>query len=446
MSVETIRAVENTAQYGFRNGVFALVTAAWTFGLFGFVEAEESGDQKGEPTAKVGLSLLAQEAFANNPRIKSARSQWKAAIERYPQAVALPDPMLGYGYFARSVETRVGPQRHRFGLKQKFPYPGKRRLKGEIVRKDVEIARLRYEATVRDVIVDLKTSFHELLYLEAAIEVTRQNQELLGHVLRIANAHYAEDKTSLNDVLRAQSQLGQLEYDLITLKELALTETTNLNALLSRPPETPLKPAAGLHFQELKTPLGSLYKRALEQRQEIQIARQKVERGDKAIDLAEKLNKPDFTVDLLYIETGSALMPTEDDGKDPLIIGFGVNIPIWGTRNRARVLEARHVRDAAAMSVRDLENKTQAMVKTIYFKLENSRRLVELYRDQLIPQAKKSVEISENWYRDGKGSFSDFLETQSVWLNFNLAYQRALADYAKNLARMEQVVGGRVGE
>ena len=418
----------------------------WALFLPGGAMAE--GDVGQEPEQAVGTSLatLIQEAFETSPRIKSARSRWQAVVERYPQVVALPDPMVAYGYFAQSVETRVGAQRHRIGLKQKIPYPGKRRLKGEVVRKDVEIARLGYETAVRDVIVEIKTSYHELHYLNAAIELTRQNQELLKHVLRIATTQYAEDKATLNDVLRAQTQLGQLEYDLITLKELALTETTRINSLLSRSPEMPLRLAAPLPYRELDTPLASLYKQALEQRQEIQIARKRVERGDKAVELAHRLNRPDFTVDLLYIETGGALNPTPDDGKDPLVIGVGVNVPIWGAKNRARVAEARYAREAASMGVRDLENRTQAQVKTLYFKLENSRRLVELYRDQLIPQAKKSMELSETLYRDGKGSFTDFLETQSVWLNFNLAQQRAIADYQKSVVKLEQVTGGVIGE
>jgi len=434
---------------------FALPRTAWhrtcaiavSLLLTRYTPAEADRDaQSTEPARATALSALIEESFAQSPAIRSARSRWRAAIERYPQAVSLPDPMLSYGYFARSVETRVGPQRHRFGLKQKLPFPGKRHLKGEIARKDVEIARLRYEAAVRDAVVDVKSSFHELLYLRAAIELTRQNQDLLAHAVKIAEARYAENKVNLSDVLSAQSQLAQLGYDSITLKELQATEKTRLNLLLDRPPEAPLVVSPETPLKVEQRALDRLYRSALANRQEIQIARLKVKRGEKAIGLAEKLNKPDLTVDLLYIETGSALRPTEDDGKDPLIIGFGISVPIWGTRNRARVLEARHVRDAVAMSVRQIENETQASVKTIYFKLENSRRLIELYRDQLIPQARKSMEISENWYRDGKGSFSGFLETQSVWLNFNLAYQRVRADYAKNLAEMEQVVGGVLSE
>jgi outer membrane protein TolC len=51
------------------------------------------------------------------------------------------------------------------------------------------------------------------------------------------------------------------------------------------------------------------------------------------------------------------------------------------------------------------------------------------------------MEIAETWFRQGESSFSDFIETQAVWYNFQLAYARARADYGKYLARLEGFVG-----
>ena len=51
------------------------------------------------------------------------------------------------------------------------------------------------------------------------------------------------------------------------------------------------------------------------------------------------------------------------------------------------------------------------------------------------------MEVAETWFKTGKGSFSGLLETQAVWLNFNLAYQRALSDYYQRIAQLEKLVG-----
>ena len=54
------------------------------------------------------LPSLIRVAVNRNPKVKAAKARWQATIEQYPQVTALPDPMFMYGYFLRSVETRVG--------------------------------------------------------------------------------------------------------------------------------------------------------------------------------------------------------------------------------------------------------------------------------------------------------------------------------------------------
>ena len=86
-------------------------------------------------------------------------------------------------------------------------------------------------------------------------------------------------------------------------------------------------------------------------------------------------------------------------------------------------------------------NETQTKIRALFFKLENALRIMELYGKELLPQAAKSMEIAETWFREGESSFSDFIETQAVWYNFQLAHARAQADYGKYLARLEGLVG-----
>jgi hypothetical protein len=51
------------------------------------------------------------------------------------------------------------------------------------------------------------------------------------------------------------------------------------------------------------------------------------------------------------------------------------------------------------------------------------------------------MEIAETWFREKQSAFSEFIEAQAVWYNFELALARAHADYGKYLARLERLVG-----
>ena len=399
-----------------------------------------------EPLAEgVDLPTLIRLAVERNPKLKVARTNWQATIEKYPQVTALPDPMLAYNYFVRSVETRVGPQRHRLGISQAFPYPGTLDAAGRVTLKEIEIARVQYEQAMRDLIVDLKLSYHELVYLQRAKQVTEQNQQLLSQILQMANTRYASGEATLNDLLKAQSQLAQLAYDLILLRELEEVEQANINALTSGASTQPFGAPAPVPYTLLDIPISDLEAKALAGRQELQIAHLMIQKADEAIELAKLKTKPTLKFNLMTVETGGALMPdTLDSGKNPISIGVGISIPWSSTKNRSQIQEAELNHSAAVENKRSIEDQTRANLKKVYFRLENAQRLVDLYEDTLIPQAESAIQIAETWHQEGTKSIAGVLETQSVWLNFNLARLRAITDYQQNLARLERLVGGSI--
>jgi len=396
---------------------------------------------------RLELPTLIRIAVDRSPKVSAARARWQATIEKYPQVTALPDPMFMYGYFVRSVETRVGPQRHRISFSQAFPFPGTLDTAGQVVKKAIEIERVKHEQVIRDLIVELKLSYHELAYLQRAVELTRQNQELIASILTIATARYAEGKTTLNDVLKAQSQLAQLEYDLVLLEELQHVEQANIKGILSIPSATPLGATVPVAYEPLDVALADVEKQALSKRQELRIAALTVEKATEGIALAELQTKPMLKLDLMTIETGDALMvDAPDSGKNPFTIGIGVTIPWSGLKNSSKVREAQQNHEVVTANKHSLEDETKVALRKVYFRLENARRLIELYETTLIPQAGAVIEVAETWHQEDFKSIMGFLETQSVWLNFNLARLRAIADYQQNVARLEQLVGGKLDD
>ncbi len=399
-----------------------------------------------ELAAELDLGQLIALAFKDNPRLRAAKLSWEAVIEKYPQVTAYEDPILRYSYFIEELETRVGPQEQKFSISQAVPFPGKLSLKGDIVAREAQIARLEFERQTRDLIVELKDAYYELLYITQAIEITRQNKDLVAHLAKIGTTDYAVDGTTLNDVFKAQSQLAQLSYDLILLTEFKEAETTRINSILNRPPEAALGKPKPTGYVPFKHTLKELYQSALDNQQELGISELQIEKSQKALSLAKMEYLPNFNLGFNYTDVGKAepgplgTLP-DDSGQDAYGVDFGITIPLWFGKNSSRVAEARRKHEAAIYLKEDQENKTFSGIKTLYFKLQNSERLIRLYQDSLIPQAEQSLETAETWYKEKKGSFSGLLETQSVWLNFNLALQRAVTDYYQRIAQLEQLVG-----
>lgn len=397
------------------------------------------------------LAQLIELAAERNPRLAAARQRWRAAQERPAQARSLPDPLLTYMELVSPVETRIGPQQRSFELMQRIPYPAKLSAAADLERERAGISALEYRIAVRDTVALVKVSYAEFLYLQKAVRIVRQNQDLARQLAEKTAALYAKtreehrDSVTLFDSLKAQSQLAQLAYDSITLEELRRTEMANLNHLLSRPPEAPLGMPADLAFRPLNAKVDDLYALALSNRQELEAATRKVAAATQAERLARLARVPDFTLGARYTFVGSAVSPVPDSGDDAIGVMLGLSLPVWRTKNRARIAEAEHRREAAQLDRKAAVDDLMARISKVYFRLQNAERLVILYKDQLIPQAEQAMEIAEQWRDTGRDTVGRLLEAQSVWLNFQLAFHRALADHEQAVARLEQLVGTSLG-
>jgi outer membrane protein TolC len=301
------------------------------------------------------------------------------------------------------------------------------------------MARLEYEKTLRDLVVGIRESYHELFYIKNAQRVVGLHQDLLEHLREVGETAYAQERATFFDVVKAQSQLAQLQYDALLLAELAQTEKARLNALLNRAPGAEIKIEDGETLLPLLYNLEEIYELARNYQEEIRLAEAQINKARAKVGLAKYEYLPMFRLGFSYARGNPDMVPEEF--RDAVGVQFGLSLPIWLNKNWGRVEEARaEERKAQALKMSQL-NETRAMIRNVYFRLKNSERLISLYQNQLLPQATQAMEIAETWFREKQGSFTDFIETQSVFYNFQLALARAKADYGRYLAQLERLVG-----
>ena len=391
----------------------------------------------------VTLNQLIEYAIQSNTKIVEAREAWKATIEGRRVATGLPDPQFMVTYYPEPIETRNGPQDWNATLSQAVPYPGKLIKAGEIVDKDSEVARLNLDKTIRDIATDVRIAFYELSYIRKAQDVAAQNIELIAHLQKVGQTVYSKDQAALIDIVKAQSQEGQLQYDILLLNELEMAEVTNINSLLNRPPQADI---GRLVLPAVKPPvykLSELYDLAKLNQEEIKMKDALVNQAEIKVGLAKDQRLPDFKVGVFYAEIGSPDdEPKSDDASDDAYgVQFGFTVPIWFGKNKSRINQALAEKSRAIAAKESQINDTHRNIHSIYFRLQNALRLITLYQDNLLPQAASTIEMAETLYREKQTGFSDFIEAQSTWYNFNLAIARATADYGKYLARLERLIG-----
>ena len=365
--------------------------------------------------------------------LKAAYEQWNVAKEQVPQAKSLPDPKFTYGYFIREVETRVGPQRQKFGIMQVFPWFGKIEARTDAAAASAKAARKRYEAAKLKLFFDVKDAFYEYVYLAKAVEIARDNLELIKHFEEVARIKYMVTAATHPDIIRAQVELAKIEDVLKSLEDLRAPIVAKLNAVLNRP-----------SFEMLPWPRKENFRKAeVDRRRMIALLRQmnpelaaldfRVEAAKHRVELAKKKFWPDVGVGVDSIRT--------DGGKDPVILMFTMNLPIWRESYKAAELQAKANVRKRAQQKTETENTLIARAEGVLYDFDDSDRKIKLYGDILVPKAGELLEASETAYMGGTIDFLSLVDAQRTLLEYQLRYERAVTDNQQKLAKLEMLAG-----
>jgi len=386
------------------------------------------------------LEAALQYGAENNPQLQAAFSQWKGLEEDIGVRKALPDPLLSYGYYFESVETRTGPQNQRFGLSQKFPAFGKLRLAKSIATDLAAAYGERYRQEKLNLDDAITKAYAELYYLKRSINITQDRISLVQDLESVARTRYKAG-SPMAPILQAQVELGRLEDRLSSLNDLREPYTARLNAAINRPSDAPLPWPADLPYTKLSPDEAVLLKGLASTSPELSSLAHNVEQGEHRVDLAKRERLPDFTLGVQYIDTGEANKPLSDSGNDPVIGTLGINIPLWLGKNRSRIAAANYQRTAARLTLENREQTLGADIQQSLFKLRDADRKINLYKESLIPKAEQSLQVNRKGYEAGHMEFINLIDAERMLLEFELAHERALADHLTARAQLAQLTG-----
>ncbi len=381
-------------------------------------------------------------ALEHNPGLEAAYQRWRAAVERLPQVSALPDPQLTLGFFLDEVETRTGAQQARVGLQQRFPWPGLLARREDAAALEAVAAWYEFEARRLEVTERVVSSMHDLASLDRIIDITAENRDLLASFEGALRARYRVGAGSHPDLIRVQVAHGQLEDRLEQLRATRPVYVAELNAAMNRAasePIEPFEPPAGLVVSMDAEALISV---ARESNPILLAMDERAERGRVLEDVAKKEGMPDFSVGLAAIVTNEAGSPVPESGDDPLLLTFGIDVPLWRAKYDAAVRGAIASRLAIAHEREERANSIAAAIQRAWFEHTDADRRVRLYERTLIPKARESLEASLASFRAGKSSFLDLLDTERTLLEFDVTVERARAARGKALAKLNTLVGG----
>ena len=396
-----------------------------------------------------GLSLqdALEAALANNQGLAGTRFQAEALGAVPSQQGALPDPMLGLNAINLPTDTFNLDQepmtQMQISLSQKFPFPGKRGLQREASAHEASAAEIQIQEQQLQIAANVRKTWWQLVYLDQAIEIIQQNQNLMRDFVQIANTKYKVGKGLQQDVLLAQLELSKLLNRQLPLEGMRDAAAADLNALMDRHPGKPIQIASTTANTDLPDlPLQTeLLDHAVGSRPLLEIEREKKEAARARLDVAKKKSYPDFTVGAAYGFRDGA-DPTGRDLPDLVTFRLGFNLPIYSSSKQDKAIEQR---SSDYFGSKHKLNQTlrsvQAEVARNYARYNASRDQVSLYDGAIIPQAQQTVSAMLSAYQVNKVDFLNVLNTQLVLYNAQISYWEALSNAKGSLANLAASVG-----
>jgi cobalt-zinc-cadmium efflux system outer membrane protein len=401
--------------------------------------AEEAGT--GE-----NLARLIDTALANNPEIKASEARWQMFRNRVRHEGRLEDPMLMLkiqnGIVTDPLNFKKdGMTQKVIGLSQQLPFWGKRGLREEVAAKEAESYKWAVEERKLELTRMVKETFYQLYFVDKSLEIVARNIRILDDFTTLAETRYSVGQGAQQDVFKAQVERSKMLDMRISLEGQRKSLQANLNALLYRPADTPVGRIPEPEIKPLPLSSAQLKGVAIDNRPLLKSLDALIEKGQAGNKLAEKEFYPDFTVSLEYMQRD----PVGDEpGNDMYSLGVTFNLPVYRHHRHEMLAEADASVRMAAEELNSLKNSIDSGISDLLAQLERRRKLVELYRTGIIPQAEQSLESAAIGYRVNKVDFLTLLDSRMTLFNYEREIYDSLADYQMKKAQLEALIGKEI--
>jgi outer membrane protein TolC len=452
----------------------------------------------GTANAQDSLSAYLELAGKNNPGLQAKYLEYSAALEKIPQAGALPDPTAELGFFLKPMELMEGNQVGEIRLMQMFPWFGTlKAAKDEASQMAVmkfEEARESRNQLYRQV----ETVWYRVYQKKKEIGILEENLELLRTLEKVALSEYTNTKSygsagsmpagnatspasgqakpegmsgmqnmtsnqpapaassamnmgggsgamkqqgpGMVNVLRVQMEIAGLENQIATAKDLLETEVARFNSLLNRSPKTVVSVPDSLDVADWPLNLDTLSD-SIENNPMLRMTLAEKAAGEAQQTMASKMGKPMLGLGVNYMliekQTGNTAMMNGNDMVMPMV---SVSIPFLSKKYKAMKREAGFRIEASEKSYSNIRNELQvAFLETIRQFRDADRRLA-LYQKQA-DLARASVHLLTAAFSASDTDFEEVLRMQVQLLDYSLEELNALIDRNTAVAQIEYLTG-----
>lgn len=381
-------------------------------------------------------ATLARLVEQRNSSLQAMYASWQVAAARYPQEVALDDPMLDFMMAPASFAGNSNVQSSwAVQGSQKLPWNGKREARGNMATRNAQAAAWDVEDARLQLTLASRVAFADYLLAHRSQELSSDEIKLLTELKAVALTLYETNQSPQQDVLQAQVDLAEARRRGLEATRAHRVAVARINTLLQRPPRAPLPVPSGIDTPASTLPDGDgLLALALHQRPDLSARAARIAAEQATYCLAVREFYPDVE---LYGRYDRFWFDQEQQGS----VGIRLNLPVQRDRRRAAVEEALAGIARMRSEYETDVAKIQFDVESALARVQESQQITELYSGEILKAAEQNVASARAGYEAGSVDFLMLVSAQRQLIDSRQRLNEAQAEYQRQIAELELAIG-----
>lgn len=407
------------------------VLTAWNARAASSDEAELARSARLETILRVALEQN-RDVAENEARAHAAEAR-SAAASRLPDLEAKYEQWgvpLARPYALNEANTLM------FGVRQTFPAWGTLDARGRAAAEDAGSAADTLRARRQEIAAQVRRTYAIYYRSDQELRLHLEHAGLTSRIVELAKLNQRTGHGTVQDVLRLELELTRVHTDVARIEREQRSSRALLNALMNRPADAPLGPPEDLTVVPTADVAG--LERGLDaNRPEIDAAARAVRRSEALLDVARRSARyPQVMVGLDYW-----YMPMFPDFQHAYGAMVAINLPWLSGRRRDEEREAEQTVLAERRALEAAQVAVRYELRDAAARVDSAKQSFTIVDQDLLAQARKSLEATQAEYASGRGSAAAILDALRSYLQIRIERVRALAELASSQADLERAAG-----
>ena len=440
-------------------------------------------------------------AAKNNPTVIQKFYEYKAALQKVPQAGGLQDPEFNIGVFVQPMELVAGNEVADLKLMQMFPWFGTLKAAKDEMSLMAKTKFESFREAKLQVFFDVRQSWYELQKIQNENRYSEKNLEILKTIERLTLVRYkaastggsssslkgssmstapsqnitgaqpgmqgmggttgvqpgsvsnqltqsmpsnsmssSSGVTSLADLYRIRIEIGDLENNIALLRNQMTTVTARFNLFLNRSPLLPVQLPDSLVPDSLGISLSSVTDSILAHNPMLGMLSYERQSLDARKKMVTRMGYPMLGLGINYSVINKSDMSTSSmNGKDMIMPMATLTLPIYRNKYNAMKKETDLLTSSNEQNYQATVNSLQTEYYEASQLLKDGERRIILYENQSF-LAERTLDIMLAGFATAETPLTDILRVRQQTLDYEFKKIEAIADYNLGISWLQRLM------